>query len=165
MYLSCQKSCVISLLVLAACSDGTAPSTNRKNPPPGPRYSRVYTLESIDRQPVPAVEDVGPWGSTTYLSGTLTLDTAGTAVTVTLVRGTDPAGATRDYTVTIPGDYLIHRDSIEVGGFGGCTGPAGVGVMCAPNRIGVFSDPIVTLTWAIIPPTDPVYVYKLSQTH
>ena len=92
MYLSCQRSCVISLLVIAACSDGTAPSTNRKNPPPGPRYSRVYTLESIDGQPVPVVKSMGPWGSATYLSGTLTLDTAGTAVTVTLVRDKDAAG-------------------------------------------------------------------------
>lgn len=163
MRLPCQKAFLLSLCVLAACTDGTAPSTrSQPGPPPGLRYSRVYALVSVDGHGVPAVQSMGPFGSTTYVRGTFTLDTAGTAVTLTHLRDETPTGvAAREYDVTIGGEYLIRGDSIEVGGFGTCPGTA----TCAPNRIGFFSDTTSTLTWAILPPTDPVFLYRVVQAN
>jgi hypothetical protein len=159
MYLSCQKAFLLSLFVIPACSDSAGPALKSRGAPLGLRYSRVYALESVDGQAIPAIHDMGQFGSTTYVRGTFTLDTAGNAVTITHLRDEYPTGSPRESDLSIPGYYLVRGDSIEVGGFGKCP----PGAMCAPNRIGVFSDTVSTLTWAILPPTDPVFRYRLVQ--
>jgi len=159
MHLSCRKAFLLSLFVIPACSDSVGPALKSHGAPLGPRYSRVYALESVDGQAIPAIHDMGQFGSTTYVRGTFSLDTAGNAATIIHLRDESPTGSTRESDQTIGGYYLIRGDSIEVGGFSQC--PAGA--MCAPNRIGIFSDTVSTLTWAILPPTDPVFRYRLVQ--
>ena len=152
MYLSRQKSCLISLLVLAACSDGTAP----------PQAStRLYVLESINGNPLPTITSAGAGDTVTVLWATLTLGSAGDAVTVDHVRHAYLAYPPQEQTFGSRYQYRVTGDSITVGFFGQCWD------LCISNRVGAISESSVSLIDSYNPYPVPsiIRLYSLINTY
>lgn len=148
MPLSCQKLLVLGLGLTIGCHDSTAPVTPA---------SKLYVLQSVNGQPVPA----NTGGSTSIVWATLTLDAAGNATTVDH-RQTIFQGTSSENTIAIRHQYRIRGDSIEIGFFTPCP----PGADCISNTFGVVADSSIALTVSyIIYPTQPIiYFYRLVPT-
>jgi len=152
MYLSRQKSWLISLLVLAACSDGTAP----------PQASnRLYVLESINGNPLPTITSAGAGDTVTVLWATLTLGPAGDAVTVDHLRHAYLAYPPEEQTFASQYEYRITGDSITVGFFGQCLD------ICISNRVGAITESSGSLIDSYNPYPTPsiIRLYRLIHTY
>jgi hypothetical protein len=149
MRLSCQKWFFVALALTTGCHDTIAP--------PAPR-SRLYVLESVNGQPVPA--SLG--GSTSVLWATLTLDVAGTAIRVDHIKSVFQNNSSEN-TYTTRAEYRVRGDSIEIGFFKPCP----PGVLCIGNTLGMIADSSVALTVGYNPyPTNPTtYLYRLIQSY
>jgi hypothetical protein len=119
----------------------------------------VYVLEAIDGRPMPAVLSASVLDTTTVLADSLTLDGAGRASRVRLLRHAVIGAGTREDTVTDRYDYQITGDSIVL------RAPCGDPLNACPHgEIGMVSGSSMVLVADIRPITGPVLQYGLSRT-
>jgi hypothetical protein len=119
----------------------------------------VYALQAIDDRPVPVVLFDSAVDATTILSDTLTLDGAGHAVRVRLLRHARIGAGVREDTFSQRFDYRIAGDSITLSF--PCGGPL---VLCPVGEIGIISDTAMVLVPDIRPAAGPTLQYGLSRS-
>lgn len=145
-----------SLLVVfaLACHDTVEPT---------PTVSRLYTLETVDGQPLPATISAGAGETTQVVWSTLTLESSGQAVTVHHLSGVWLQNPPEESTVVRRQEYRITGDSIEIGSFHPCP----PGAECVGNNLGQIGDSTVAIAeFYRVYPTDPVvYRYRLVQIY
>lgn len=121
MRLLCEKVLVLGLALTMGCHDTTAPTTPN---------SRLYILESIKGQPLPAITSAGAGDTITMLWSTITLDPVGNAVEVAHQRHAYLTFPAEEATYAQRYEYKITGDSITVGSFQRCVD------LCPSNRVG-----------------------------
>jgi len=148
----CLKVFVLALPLMIGCHDTTAPTTPN---------SRLYILESIKGQPLPAITSAGAGDTVTMLWSTITLDPIGNAVEVVHQRQAYLAFPAEETTYAQRYEYKITGDSITVGSFQRCVD------LCPSNRVGLLSDSTVALTFGYSPyPLNPtIYLYRLVKAY
>ena len=143
-------SLLVLMLLLLGCESVAAPTSGR---------SRLYVLSDVDGIVVPATLPTLVGDTTTILWATVTLDATGQAVSTTRLRHVYLSYPPDTTTTVLIRKYREEGDSITVGYFATCRD------ICLPNSVGLLTDSTLTLTWDIIPRTDPVYRYRLSATY
>ena len=155
MRLLCRLSFVGTLVAAIACYDGTSPSTL-------PAY-RYFVLESVDQRAIPTIISAGAGDTTQVLWSTVTLDSAGRAVTINHLSHVYLQYPSEESTLVWQQAYRMKGDSIEIGSFKPCPGT----VMCAGNLHGKLVDSTLTIAESYNPyPTNPIiYTYHLVQAY
>jgi hypothetical protein len=153
MRLPCEKALLLLFASTVGCREATTPSTT---------VSRIYVLETLNGQPLPAILSAGQSDTTRVLWATLTLDATGTAVIIEHRLRVSPTNVADEATFTSRFDYRITGDSITVGSFQACQ-------CCLPcafplEQVGRVTGTTLTLTFRINPPP-PTYLYRLAQTY
>ena len=149
---------ICSLLFLATgagCHEATGPS------PQVP--SRFFVLESIAGRNLPAIISAGAGETTQVIWSTVTLDSAGGALTVHHFSQAYLQYPHEETTSVLHQEYRMKGDSIEIGGFKPCP----PGAMCAGNLHGSLVDSTLAIAeWYNPYPSNPViYRYHLVQSY
>lgn len=152
MPLSCEKALLLLLVSALACHGSTTE----------PTVSRLYVLESVNGQPLPAILSAGQSDTTKVLWATVTLDASGTAVITEHRLRVSPTKPIDEVTYTSRYDYRIAGDSITVGSFQTC--PCCLPCAFPLQQVGQVTAATLTLTFQTNP-SAPTYFYRLAQTY
>jgi hypothetical protein len=146
MRIASQMALRLALLLVAGCSDSSGPRAPA---------TRVFGLETIDGQSVPAIADSDGTRWDTVLWDTLTLDfTSFGGQEISHTRSQFPADATQEHTDTASLFFSVHGDSIVLGATN-CPS------ICV-SRVGRVDASSVTLRIRPdIVAASPEYVYRL----
>jgi hypothetical protein len=149
MRLSCQKTLLLVAAVTMACHESTAPPQT---------VSKLYVLETINGQPLPAVLNAGQGDTTRVVWGTVILYSAGNAFTAEHWRRVYPPNPSEEGILSLQREYRIAGDNITVGSFTPCP----INAICEGNKVGKLTSS--TLTLAYEHAGAPVYLYQLAHT-
>jgi hypothetical protein len=142
-----RKLAFFAILSVIACREPTSP-----------RVARVYVLESVDGQAVPATVYTSPAGSATIVFATVALDVDGIASSTEGWRYSHLLNPIEEATLTFNNEYKIAGHNISIGPFEPCD-PAAV---CAQGpRFGKITATTLTLAHADNP-SAPVFLYRIQ---
>ena len=138
-----------------ACKDVTPPSNL-----PAFRY---FVLQSVNQNPVPTTIVAGLADTLEVLSATVTLDSAGRAVTTHHFNEFYRGYPAQEYNQVWQLSYRMKGDSIEIGNFNPCPPNAD----CMGSLHGNLIDSTLTIAqWYNPYPTNPIiYSYHLVQAY
>jgi hypothetical protein len=141
-----QMALPLALVLFTGCSDSSGPRAH---------MTRVFGLETIDGQSVPAIADSDGTRWDTVLWDTLTLDFASSAgQEISHTRSQFPADATQEHTNSLSLFFSVHSDSILLV-------PTNCPSICV-SRLGRVDASSITLRIRPdIVETSPEYVYRL----
>ena len=117
--------------------------------------SRLYVLESINGQHVPAIQSAGAGDTLWVVWSTITLGADGKADIVDHVKHAHLNYGAEENTYLRNQPYRISGDSLTIGSYQGCPD------ICASPVVGLLADSTLTIS----PPSAAVQLYRLTQTY